>query len=84
MVRTGDTTPLVSVQSRADALSQVVFRLSSNLPVTVAAAGIQCSICYLLPLPLSSPQRGSRALVIIHTVREWSPCPGSPSASLLP
>ena len=35
------------------------------------------------PLPSSSPQRGSRALVVIHAVEEWSSCPGSGSASLL-
>ena len=61
-----------------------VLRLSSNHPVIVAAAGIQRSICYLLPLPSSSPQRGSRALVVIHMVGEWSSCPGSRRASLLP
>ena len=54
----------VAVQSRGDALSQGVFRWSLNHPVTVAAAGIQRSVCYLLPLPSSSPWRGSRALTM--------------------
>ena len=62
----------VTVQGRGDALTPAlsqggVFRLSSNHAVTVAATGIQCSVCYLHPLQSSSPQLESSAPFVTYT-----------------